>query len=431
MSSLSYKQVSSAVFNNYVYLKNLQIRQVTNGHPSIYYNGSIIILAYSNGSFTPPANLTITEILYLTSNNVWEEVPLQYPLTIYTGKSLQLPSYVLGKPIIIVTSLGNIFFLTPGSSIGPFSLAGKAGVEIITQISNSSFTIGTSANITTNIYGKWENFTTPIAFPNESGTFEVKVPEYVFYENSKGQIITGVFHNWAILGQASLNSTSSLGIRVTLEDAPAVLIANYTPLLAKATLCIETNYPQSTTISIDGRTYTITNGEKIQIPAGFANVTVFTLQGTIQVSSEVKQHYVYDYMQYQSTISHATSMIIFIPPDTTQTLKVEYDNNYNCYLVTLEAQNNDGYPVSIGNNLYNYGQSYWFIGGNYSFVPIGFFCTYANPPYTYGAVTVYFNYSNGTTFTYNFPNIPGYVIINQPMTICVIYGVELYWQPLT
>lgn len=435
ISSQSYNQVSSAIVNNYNYLKNLQTKKVINGYPSIYYNGSELTFIYINGSFTPPINITITKMLYLSNNGVWEEVQgINYPITVSPGKSINLPSYVVGKPVIIVTSLGNLFFLEPNSSIGPLPVVGsgisKGGVIIYTQIYNNVNNITlVNANITTNIYGKWENFTTPIAFSNQTGTFEVRVPQYVYYENSKGEIITGSFSNWAIVqGKAILNSTKSLGIKVTLEGQPVVLIANYTPLLAKTSLIIYTNFT-NVNISIDGRTYIVNNGEVISnIPAGFANITVHTLQGNLTVvSNEIIEHLAYSYMKYQNNIINTTSAIIFLPPTSTQnSITITYKNNYNYYSVCLEAVGNDGLPIQIGNNLYNYGQSYWIIGGNYTFSPVGLF----EVTCTYGAVNVIFEYYNGTQFTYIFPNIPGYVIINQPMTICVIYGKELYWTPL-
>lgn len=113
--------VKTSIVNNYVYLKNLQISQVTTGHPSLYYNGSSIYAVYSNGTFVPPSSLTIVSILYLNTNGIWLNLTsIKYPLVVSKGQVISLPSYIQGRPIIIVTSLGNVFFLQPGSSIGPF-----------------------------------------------------------------------------------------------------------------------------------------------------------------------------------------------------------------------------------------------------------------------------------------------------------------------
>jgi len=427
ISNQSNKESSTAIVNNYQYLKDLQVRQVISGHPAIYYNSSIIILQYVNGTFIPPSNLTITNIMYMNQQGVWISLPFNYPIVVNTGQSLNIPPYANGRPIIIVTSLGNIFFLTPGSSIGPFATGAKGGLQIITQISNASLTLGVTANISTNIYGQWRNFSTPVAFPNTTGTFQVKVPNYVYYQNSKGQVITGVFRNWYVIGGASLNSTSSQGVKVTLLGQTAVLIANYTPLLAYATLKIQTNYPGSITISINGKTYTVTNGQTITVPAGFVNVTLITLQANYTVSSSIIQHYRYSFIQYLSGNINTYSSIIFIPPSTTQVLNINYVNDYNYYKVTIIGYNVWTYEYAvIDNNLYAYGQSYWLISGNHTFGVVGTF----TGTYTHSAKTIIFSYSNGTSFTYNFPNLPSYVIINQPMTIKVYYDIVMYWQRL-
>lgn len=128
---------------------------------------------YFDGTFVPPMNLTIVGILYLnTSSGVWTNITsLKYPITVKEGEALQLPKYVEGKPIIVVTSLGNLFFLTPGPSIGPYSgVVTKGGAIVLAQICQSlGSPLGVSTNVTTNIYGKFQNFTTPVAFPNQTG----------------------------------------------------------------------------------------------------------------------------------------------------------------------------------------------------------------------------------------------------------------------
>jgi len=132
-SSQSYKQVSTLIVNNYQYLRDLQIKQVTNGHPTICYKSStksstIVFQYFVNGTFVPSSNLTITDIMYLNQQGVWVSIPLNYPIVISPEQASQsppyveyvgLPSNVVGSPIIIITSLGNMFFLTPNSSIGP------------------------------------------------------------------------------------------------------------------------------------------------------------------------------------------------------------------------------------------------------------------------------------------------------------------------
>ena len=430
--------VKTSIVNNYVYLKNLQISQVTTGHPSLYYNGSSIYAVYSNGTFVPPSNLTIVSILYLNTNGTWLNLTsIKYPLVISKGQVIRLPSYIQGRPIIIVTSLGNIFFLQPGSSIGPFATASRGGVEILTQIYTSSGPSSVSTNVTTNIYGTYKNFTTPIAFSNQTGTFVTRLPQYVFYQNSKGQIITGVFHNWIVLGLATVNSTSSQGIQVTLRGQPVVLIGNYTQITSTVGLTLQVKGDSNIYVSIfvNGNSYTIQNEQTITVPAGYVNITVITLQAndTTQQSQGVISHYSYSNAGYNGKTYVAKSFLIFVPPGATNpTVYLNYLNDYNYYLVKIIGNYNEkqyGQVCLILNGtVYNYNNPnpYWIIGGNYSFDPTGIF----NGSSTYGAQTVIFQYSNRTSFTYTFPNIPSYVIINQPMNITVNYAVTEYWQEL-
>ncbi|MFP3233484.1 MAG: hypothetical protein RXR08_07275 [Sulfolobaceae archaeon] len=118
-------QITGAIVNNYVTLKQLQYESVISGHPAIYYSGGTqkgsIIFEYTNGTFIPPISLTITGILYL-NNEVWQNITTyKYPIVINSSQSIEIPSYASNDPIIIVTSLGNVFFLAPNTSIGPYS----------------------------------------------------------------------------------------------------------------------------------------------------------------------------------------------------------------------------------------------------------------------------------------------------------------------
>ena len=241
LMSLSQASINNAlVSSNYIYLKELQNEQVTTGHPAILYSGNYIFVEYTNGTFVPQSNVTIVGILYLNNNGLWVNITdLKYPIVLSNNQALQLPSYVEGRPIIIVTSLGNVYFLQPGSAIGPYSsTVSSGGVEIITQIYTPSGPITVSTNVTTNITGTFKNYTTPVSFPNRTGTFVVKAPQYVYYQEPNGSIITGVFKNWVLIGKAAVNGTNTLAIRVTLENSPLILIANYTPLLSYIKLTI-------------------------------------------------------------------------------------------------------------------------------------------------------------------------------------------------
>ncbi len=461
----SSQPVSTAIANNYVYLKGLQQEQIQYGHPTLYYNKTELVLTYSNGTFVPPMNLTIVGILYLNpSNGVWTNVTtLKYPITVTQGKAFQLPSYVEGLPIIVVTSLGNLFFLTPGSSIGPYSgVSTKGGTIVIAQICESPGSpLGVSTNVTTNIYGKFQNFTTPVAFPNQTGSFAMKVPEYVYYENSKGQVITGVFHNWKVLGVASLNSTTSNSVEVTLGGSTAVIIANYSLLTAYDNVVIVPSVSnEQITLLLDGQSYQIEGTTTLKLPAGFLNLTVVTTQFNSSPSNGVIHHYSYSNVTYDNKVYNTLSMLLFLPPQTTPTIYVNYVNDYNYYYVTVEWEGGQGYcliynsgqvtaepipqpcvvywsygvytscsyywlshAITLNCTVYQYGQSYWLKGGNYEVSTIGVSANLGSWGFSVNDAVLELEYQNGSTFTYYYPDIPSIISVNQPLTIVAIYSV--------
>jgi len=437
--NISQANVNNALIsNNYIYLKELQNKQVTTGHPSFYYSGNYIVVEYTNGTFVPQTNVTIVGILYLNSNGVWVNITsLKYPIVLSSNRALQLPSYVQGRPIIIVTSLGNVYFLRPGSGIGPYSsTVSSGGVEIITQTSDPTII---STNVTTNITGTFNNYTTPVSFPIITSTFVVKAPQYVYYQEPNGSVITYVFKNWALLGKAAVNGTNTLGIRVTLEGNPLVLIANYTPLRSNITLTIQTTDKNvGVVVSVDGRLHTVYGSATIQIPAGYFNVTVLTLQfnDTTQKANGVIKYYTFKNMTYNGKTYVTYSAILFAPPNTSETLYINYVNKYNYYNVAFYDYNPPG-PVNVilNGTVYNYNQSYWIIGGNYSadytgivyLYPPGFFFNYNN--YSVGVTTLQIATPQGVK-TYNFPDIPSYLYIDSPMTVNATYGTTYYWYYL-
>jgi hypothetical protein len=419
------------VIQNYAYLRCLQVNQVKSGHPAFYYNGSYIYVEYSNGTFVPPSNVTIVDILYLGSNGIWYNITsLKYPIILSKDEAIQIPPCASGRPIIIITSIGNIFILKSGCIIGPYSsVSKKAGVEILTQIYESSGAISVSTNVTANIYGKCENFTTPAAFPNQTGTFEAKVPKYVYYQNCKGQIITGVFHNWIVLGKGNVNSTSTQGIEVTLVGCPLILIANYTAIVNKIHLKVIIGVSCPVCIGIDGQKYRITNNDVICIYAGYFNVTVITTRFTdTQDSSQgVRYHYCYNHITYNNNEYKQYSVILFAPPNCKCAIVyVCYYNNYNCYKIHLYKYNcYQNVYLILNGTTYCYGNCYWIKGGKYCMIPTGIFYGGCSTE----AVKICIINSTGThIYYYNHePYIPEYIYICSPTTIKVYYGITEYW----
>jgi hypothetical protein len=181
-------------------------------------------------------------------------------------------------------------------------------------------------------------------------------------------------------------------------------------------------------VSVDGRPYTVYGSATIQIPAGYFNVTVLTLQfnDTTQKGNGVIKYYTFNNIIYNGKTYVTYSAILFAPPNMSETLYINYVNKYNYYYVTFNGYNLPGQVnVILNGTVYNYGQSYWIIGGNYSASYTGIF----NGIYTYGVRTLQIVTPQGSQ-TYNFPNIPPYLYINSTMTVNAYYGITYKWYPL-
>ena len=429
-------QVSSAIVSNYASLRQLQYSAVISGHPAIYFLGSVkqgsIIFEYTNGTFVPPINLTITGILYL-DDGVWENITtFKYPIVVTADEAIKLPQYASNVPIIIVTSLGNVFYLTPNSSIGPYSPTSKGGVEIIAQLYTPGGIYAPVANVTTNIMGTFKNYSLPVAFPNETGTFEARVPQYVYYEFSNGTIITGVFHNWYVEGKAIVNSTTTEGIKVTLERQSVILVANYTELLVPITLNVEVVEPnapslQPVEVKIDGVTYQMPGS--IKTLAGY--ISVYVLTQTFNNTAEESQGYIYtyqyEYSTYQDSQYTSPTYLLFIPPTTSSATLYIYYKELGYYVeVTIEQQgcsNPNMVYFILNGTVYDYGGTYWIWAGKYEMVPTGIF--YGS--YATGAQYIYYN----GVCIYNYLTYTSSIInLYEPGTIQVDYGIIDYYQPL-
>jgi len=124
-------------------------------------------------------------------------------------------------------------------------------------------------------------------------------------------------------------------------------------------------------------------------------------------------------------------VLIFIPPNPSVEPTI-YLNNDNYYYVRIEAFTYYSTSLILNNTVYNYitmVKHTWIIGVGYSF-GMAIRSTENTDSRGYGPQEVIFRYSNGTTLSYTFPNIPSYVIINQPMAIDVHYNNTKYWVPL-
>jgi len=83
-------------------------------------------------------------------------------------------------------------------------------------------------------------------------------------------------------------------------------------------------------VSVDGRPYTVNGSATIRIPAGYFNVTVLTLQfnDTTQERSGVIKYYTFKNITYNGKTYVTPSAILFAPPNTSETLYINYVNRY-------------------------------------------------------------------------------------------------------
>lgn len=221
---------NSLVADNYMYLRDLQVSQVEAGNPALVYTGPWLVVLYNNVTYVSPANFVITGVLYLTSSGVWTNVTtLNYPIAISGDEVIPLPSSVQGKPIIVVTSLGNLFFLEPNSTIGPLSpgITNGFGVTIIGQVQTANGPEIINLTVVSNVTGSQFTYSTPVLLNYTTPHFYVQAPLSVSVQ-PLGDL---EFKNWVVIGNANYavyNSNTNSTIYVNMLGRTVVVIANYT-----------------------------------------------------------------------------------------------------------------------------------------------------------------------------------------------------------
>ena len=224
----------SMVSNDYKHLKDLQVSQVEVGSPSILYTGSFLIVQYSNSTYGS-TNFTVTGILYLNKSGVWKNVTtLKYPIVVTGFTIIPLPSSAQNRPIIVVTSLGNLFFLTPNSGIGAAqSRSGTTngfGVTILAQvmINQGQQIIPITTNlVVSNVTGTPTTYSTPVLLNYAPAYFYVQVP----LKTEIPGIGAVTFRNWVVIGNAKYSistGTSYSTIYINMLGSSVAVIANYT-----------------------------------------------------------------------------------------------------------------------------------------------------------------------------------------------------------
>ncbi len=469
--SSSLSQVSSDISNNYVTLHNDQYNGVVKGKPSIFYvnssSGSSVNFQFVNGTFVPQTNFVISKVLVFSQSGVWNEIPtaeVVYPngtkvtenlegLAVNTGMSIQF-NQDFSTPVAIVTTLGNVFFLSPGSSIGPYVSIGKGGFIILSQAQTKQGLTGLSTEVVTNVTRSFEEYKTPVTFSNVTGTYLVNEPEqYVYFTNSSG-IYTAQFQNWYVIGNALTKEVNSTAIRVTLEGTSVVLVANYSVITSTVELTL-VNSKYSTTgkdisVCVDGVKYQVPSSYTVKVRAGYVNLTDLTTSYCVmEDNGQERSYFNFSSYSYNGAIYTTPSSLVFIPPTVSSAeVDVNYYNGVNCFEVSVEEReyNGNGYPNGVayinptpspqgetvyfngtGENLGFYVNSFWIKQGNYSLSPTG---TFFGVPFT-----VHFN--NGSTKTF-YAGITwgsyvidtstgqkitnGYYYVNSPVTIYFYYA---------
>ncbi|BCU67868.1 hypothetical protein HS7_13050 [Sulfolobales archaeon HS-7] len=420
--------VYQAVVSNYQTVKSLQLKAVETGHPAIYYaSGGKVYFVYSNGTFSPPINLTITDVLYYNSGR-WVSMSLNYPIKVKQDCTLSLP--VNAPAILIETEQGNLFYIAQNSSIGPYSTVTKGGVQIISQLQLSNGqTCGTEANITTDIlYDTYKNYTTPAGFPNQTGSFGLRTQKYIYILQGQS-VITGEFSYWKIIGTATVNSTTSCGIEVHLEGYPVILIAVYTQVTVKVPLTITANVNEQITVSINGQDVTFTNSKTIDVTAGYVRFQVVTMKfNNYSSGADIYSCWEFSEGSDPSGTFSTPNVIFFISPTSSNNnVNLQYqifETYYKIKFVQCNQTPNTVYFILNGTS-YKYGQTAWVPGGNYNFVETGIVCSRYN-------ICGWEAYET----TYNGKVVPmssmgsGIIDIDQPGTIAVYYANDVTYHQL-
>lgn len=227
-TSSSINDQGSSSSNSYRELQQIQVQNVFRGNPNIFYNSTksspSLVFQYSS----TPLIMNITQIFYSTKSNGWVPI-LNNSIIIYGNTVLPLGNAVFNKPIIIVTSLGNIFFLNPNTSVTTSQVnsggMGKIPVYLLSFAYNGSNIIPINVNLSLG----GNKYTTPSIVLVNQGSYQLNALNNVVFLPQYG--LTAQFQNWSILGYASISS-NSISTTLTVQG-PTVVTAVYKANLQK------------------------------------------------------------------------------------------------------------------------------------------------------------------------------------------------------
>ncbi|BBG22849.1 hypothetical protein IC006_0133 [Sulfuracidifex tepidarius] len=206
-------------------LQGYQKQEVFKGEPSIYYNSSESPYLEFNYSSVPIV-FNISEVYYFSPTSSQWVVAVNNTMVEGSG-DLPLPTSAFNNPILIVTSVGNIFFLNPNSSIASVStvaLAGKSPVYILAVGLNGTNVIPLTAGIVFN----GQTAKTPEVFYVDPGTYTLSAEQsQVFIDG-----LTGNFYQWTSVGSGGVRSPTSMSTGVSVSG-PLIITLEYKMVFTK------------------------------------------------------------------------------------------------------------------------------------------------------------------------------------------------------
>ena len=216
----------------YLQQQEQQNNQVYRGNPNIYYNSSIYpYLLFDYELIPTPLNLT--EIYYF-NGTTW--VPVLHQSIIISGNTkYSLPPSAFNKPIMIVTALGNIYFLNPNTSVVTVTVSGPAGKV---PVYVTAFVINGSKFIPASILVQINSSIASIGKALTPQIFYLNPGSYLLNDKNGSPIflagygLTANFLNWTIAGYGSLSAPNKLDTQFTVYG-PLVITAIYNASLKK------------------------------------------------------------------------------------------------------------------------------------------------------------------------------------------------------
>jgi len=365
----------------YLHQQEQQNNQVYRGNPNIYYNSSTSpYLLFSYNLLPTPFN--ITQIYYF-NGTTWVPV-LKQNVVISGNTNYPLPPSAFNKPVIIVTALGNIYFLNPNTSIVTVTVSGPAG-KIPVYV--TAFVINGSKIIPASILIKLSSPTTQIGSGLTPQIFYLNPGTYFISDINGSPIflagygLTANFLNWSIAGYGSLSAPNKLSTQFTLYG-PLVITAIYNASLKKFPVTIMPNgIPLGNTIN-NGNIY-LTSLNKT-IPVYVDNKLYYINSSGITLNLTYGYHIIQFPTVYNVTFNYTvkTSKQIFTMPAgqiSTYAFAGLTTNTNKITVLTSSQVFVNGSGIVYGN--YKVAQTYYLVVVYNNFtLPSGYIVQYNSSP---------------------------------------------------